>query len=427
MSVRDRLLQLARRNERLIRAFPPAQVTSRERSQEVDPQQGGLEQEDVEAIWASVEDLYRERLHPAIALCVRRRGAVVLDRAIGHLAGNSPDDPLDAPLVQAHPDSLFNVFSASKAITAMVIHLLDERRQLHLDDPVAEYLPAFGQRGKQDITIRHLLTHRAGIPNLPTEHIDLALLAQPERIAELLCGSAPNNRAGRRLAYHALTSGWVLGALVKSVTGQEIGQVLRQEILDPLGIQHMDYGVREEDIPRVAQHALTGPPIVAPFAGLLRRALGVPFEDAVRFSNDPRFLQATVPAGNVIGTAEEVSRFFEMLLRGGALGDARVFERRTIARATAEQEYLSVDATFGIPVRYSMGFVLGGKVASLYGPDTEQAFGHLGFTTVTAWADPERDLSACLMTSGKHFLTLGLWPHLKVLRTLNQRCPKQRG
>jgi CubicO group peptidase (beta-lactamase class C family) len=285
-------------------------------------------------------------------------------------------------------------------------------------------VPAFGQRGKKDITVRHLLTHRAGIPNLPTDQIDLALLAQPERILELLCASRPTNRAGRRLAYHALTSGWVLGQVVKSVTGQEIGQVLRQEILDPLGIQHMGYGVSAQDIPRVAQHAFTGPAIRPPFAGALRRALGVSFEDAVRFSNDPRFLQATVPAGNVIGTAEEVCRFFEVLLRGGALGPTRVFSRRTIARATAEQEYLSVDTTFGIPVRYSMGFILGGKVASLYGPDTEEAFGHLGFTTVTAWADPARDVSACLMTSGKHFLTLGLWPHLNVLRAIGQRCPR---
>lgn len=418
----DRLLALARSRDRLIHPCDPAEVTSREGSQELDPAAGGLTAQDVEAIWGAVEALYRERLHPAIALCVRRRGAVVLDRAIGHLRGNDPDDPPDAARAQVHPGSLFNIFSASKAVTAMLIHLLDQRRRLHLDDPVAEYIPEFGAVGKGQITIRHLLTHRAGIPNLPADSMDLDLLADPARIVSLLCASSPTSLAGRKLAYHALTSGWILAELIQRVDGRAAQRFLREELLDPLGIEHMGYGTTPAHFDKVARHAFTGPPILPPFAQLLRRALGVPFEDVAALSNDPRFLQAVVPAGNIIGTAEEVCRFFELLLRGGRLGGVEIFDRRTLQHATAEQEYLNIDATFGVPIRYSMGFVLGGRLASLYGPDTEAAFGHLGFTTITAWADPARDLSACLMTSGKHFLTPGLWPHLTVLRTINDRC-----
>lgn len=409
---------------RLIPAFPPVEVRSSEGTSEQDPAAAGLLRGDVEAIWQEVERLYQTRMHPAIALCVRRRGVVVLDRAIGHVSGNEPDAPSGGPRVQATPKTLFNIFSASKAVTAMLVHLLNERGLLHLDDPVAEYLPEFGKHGKEGVSVRHLLTHRAGIPNLPTERIDLDLLTRPEEIVALLCEAKPLAPAGRKLAYHALTGGWIQGALIERVTGRALREVIRAELAEPLGLEHFGYGTSPERLGEVARHAFTGAPLVQPARMMLKRALGVDFEDAVKFSNDPRFLTSVVPAGNVIATAEGVCRFFEMLLRGGAWGERRIFERRTIQRACAEQEYLNVDATFGVPIRYSMGFVLGGKLASIYGPDTEACFGHLGFTTITAWADPARDVSACLMTTGKHFLDASLWRHLQVLRAIHARCPK---
>ena len=92
-------------------------------------------------IWGAVERLYRSRMHPAIQLCIRRHGEVILDRSIGHARGNSPGDSSDTPKVLATPDTPFNIFSASKAITATVIHLLDQQGYLHVDDPVTEYIP----------------------------------------------------------------------------------------------------------------------------------------------------------------------------------------------------------------------------------------------------------------------------------------------
>ena len=122
---------------------------------------GDVERADVEAMWAAVVNLYGTRLHPGIAMCVRRRGQVVLDRAIGHERGNSPGDPKGGPTVQATPSSLFNLFSASKAVTAMVIHRLDEQRVLHLDDAVVEYFPEFGKNGKEGVTMDQLLSSAA--------------------------------------------------------------------------------------------------------------------------------------------------------------------------------------------------------------------------------------------------------------------------
>ncbi len=414
--------QLTRPFERRVRVYPPREVTRR--GEEAPPEAGGLGAADVEAIWAAVERLYETGLHPALQFCMRRRGAVLIDRAIGHARGNDPDDPPDAEKVQATPQTLFNLFSASKAITAMVIHLLDDRGLIRLDDAVAEYIPEFGRHGKQWITIRHVLTHRAGIPTIPGVEIDLDLLADWERIIELLCETRPTWPPGRRLAYHALTGGYVLGEIVRRVTGRTIREVLRTEILDPLQIAHLDFGVAPEQIPQVARHALTGPPVLFPFSWLMKRALGVAFEDAVRLSNDPRFLTAIVPAGNAIGTANEASRFWQCLLEEGELDGVRVFGRRTVRRARSEQTYLEFDMILGVPVRYGLGFILGGEHLSLYGPHTPQAFGHLGFTNVIAWADPEREIAACLMSSGKPFISAAVLRVYGLVYEIARRVPR---
>ena len=95
----------------------------------------------IERIWARVERLYRSGFYPAIALCVRREGEVVLDRAIGHARGNGPSDREDAERTPATPQTPFVIFSASKVMTAIVAHLLDERGLLHVGDRVCEYIP----------------------------------------------------------------------------------------------------------------------------------------------------------------------------------------------------------------------------------------------------------------------------------------------
>ena len=134
---------------------------------EANPSDVAMTRDGIEAIWSSVENLYKSGIHPAIALCVRRKGEVVIDRAIGHASGNGPQDAPDVPKVLATPDTPFCIFSASKGTTATLIHLLDERRLLHTGDPVAEYLPEFARNGKAYITIGHLLAHRAAIPQMP--------------------------------------------------------------------------------------------------------------------------------------------------------------------------------------------------------------------------------------------------------------------
>jgi CubicO group peptidase (beta-lactamase class C family) len=391
---------------------------------EADPAEGGMTRDSVERIWRAVQRLYRSGVHPAIALCLRRDGVVVLDRAIGHARGHGPGDPRDAAPELATPTTPFVIFSASKAITAMVAHLLDQRGAIHIHDRVCEYIPEYAAHGKDTITIAHVLSHRAGVPNLPGTVLDLDNLGDDDLLLRVLCDARPSSRAGKALAYHAISGGFIIAEIVKRVTGRDIRAVLGEEILDPLGFRWMNYGVAPEDVDLVARSYMTGAPVLPPLSTVLTRALGMPVGEIVDNSNDPRFLTGIIPAGNGVTTANELSRFFELLRRGGELDGVRIFEPRTIRRALTEQSYREIDFTLGFPTRYGMGFMLGAEVLSLYGPETELAFGHLGFTNTIGWADPQRALAGALLTSGKPVLYPELPVLWQVMRRIGLQAPR---
>jgi CubicO group peptidase (beta-lactamase class C family) len=371
----------------------------------------------IERIWSATERLFRRGMNPAITLTVRRQGQVVLDRAIGWARGGGPSDGRDAERVLATPETPFCTFSSSKAVTATVIHLLADRGLLHLSDRVTDFIPEFAGGGRDSITVSQVLSHRAGIPHLPRDMMDLERLEDPERIIEAIPQLRSVHRPGAAVAYHTVTGGFVLGEVVRRLTGKDIRTVLAEEILDPLGFRWMNFGVKPEDVPLVGLAYPTGPPALPPVAGMLARALGMPIDELTLLSNDPRLLTGIVPAGNVVATAHEMSRFMDLLRAGGTLDGVKVMTARTIRRAIVETSYHEFDRTLGFPIRYSHGYMLGAKTMSLYGPDTDEAFGHLGFTNVSMWADPRRELAVGFITSGKPVLG----PHLDALWRLFRR------
>jgi CubicO group peptidase (beta-lactamase class C family) len=156
---------------------------------------------------------------------------------------------------------------------------------------------------------------------------------------------------------------------------------------------------------------------------MLERALGLPLEEVTAALNDPRMLTGIAPAVNIVTTSGEHAMFYDMLRRGGAIDGVRVFETATIRRAIAEQNWFEPDLTLGIPMRYSLGFMLGRKVVSFFGPNTEHAFGHNGYTNIVGWADPQRRVAAALMTSGKPILGTHLLDFLAVPREIAHQCP----
>jgi CubicO group peptidase (beta-lactamase class C family) len=182
--------------------------------------------------------------------------------------------------------------------------------------------------------------------------------------------------------------------------------------------------VAEADIDKVGRDYVTGSRLFPPLSTAVKRVLSMPVEEVVKLAHDPRVLTAVIESANIVTTANELSRFFEIFRAGGELDGVRVMGRETIHRALEEQSRLEIDLSLGFPTRFSYGLMLGAKYLSPYGLDTDRAFGHLGLINIMGWADPERAISCGLITSGKALLYPEVPRFWWVMQTISSTMPK---
>jgi CubicO group peptidase (beta-lactamase class C family) len=356
----------------------------------------------VERIWQAARYWYQAGMHPAIQLCLRHNGKVILNRAIGHGWGNAPTDPLEVEKIPVTTETPFCAYSSAKAITATVVHMLVERGHFSLDDRVCDYLPNYTSYGKDRTTIRHVMTHSAGVPFPTGPRPDVTRADDREYAREQLAKLKPLYRPGLIHIYHALTWGPLMREIVSAATGKDIREILATEILDPLGFRWTNYGVAAQDVPLVAPSHATGAQLPAPIAAAFRKAIGGTVHQIIPFTNDPLFLTTVIPSSNTISTADELSRFAEIWRRGGELDGVRVMRPETLQSAIKQSRRLRPDVAAGLmPLRWGTGFMLGSKRFGPFGRNAPAAFGHLGLVNVAIWADPERGLAAGLISSGK--------------------------
>ena len=356
----------------------------------------------VERIWQAIAHWYQAGMHPAIQVCLRHNGRIVLNRAIGHGWGNAPSDPPDAEQIPVTTETPFCVYSAAKAITTTVVHMLVDRGYFSLDDRVCDYLPNYTSHGKDRTTIRHVMTHSAGVPFPTGPKPDLKRMDDSEYAREKLGELKPLYRPGLMHLYHALTWGPLVREIVSAATGKNIRDILAAEILDPLGFRWTNYGVAAHDVPLVAPSHATGRPLPGPIAAAFRTAVGGTLHQIIPFTNTARFLTGVVPSSNTVSTAYELSRFAEMLRRGGELDGVRVMRPETLRAAVTECRRLRPDFATGLaPLRWGTGYMLGSTRFGPFGRNAPAAFGHTGLVNIAVWADPERRLAAGLISSGK--------------------------
>lgn len=221
-----------------------------------------------------------------------------------------------------------------------------------------------------------------------------------------------------------MTAGYILGELVERVTGQDIRQFLHENIEKPMEMDFFNYGLKAE---YRAQAALNYPTGIHPKLGTdlyLNRVLGGGLKLAVDVTNDPRFMDTVCPAGNIYTSAEQANRFFEMLLNGGLYKDKKIMSPETVFRATLPTSNTSIDCNLLAPMRYALGPMLGSNPVGIFGPHTGQAFGHLGFSNIFCWADPQRDISVSFLNTGKSVVGTHLPALAKVLYQISTQCPK---
>jgi len=363
------------------------------------PDAVGVSQETLDDIWHSAEALYRTGVHPGLQLSLRHRGEQVLHRALGHATGNGPNDSEGVLKSAMTTETPICYFSASKAVTALLIHMLAEQGLVNLTDPVAYYCPEFAQSGKRTITVHQVLSHRGGIPAIPRD-TPIDVLWQKDEIWRLLCEAKPVEVDGAKVAYHAITGGFVLQRVLEKVTGRSIEEFLDEHLRQPLGMKWFTYGIAPEHLHQLASNYATGPTPRFPVSWIVNRALGSDIHTVEKVTNDPRFQEAVIPAGNLVGTAEEMGRFYQMMLNGGTWNGKRVCSEMTVRRAIQQFGSLQIDRTMMIPMRFSAGLMLGGNPVGLWGPQSRDAFGHIGLINKLCWADPARDISVSLLNTG---------------------------
>lgn len=388
--------------------------------QECAPEDAGLSRSDVALLWARIEAQYRSGLHPAISAVLRRRGRVVLNRTIGHARGDSPGNARPMKVL-ASPDTPICLFSGSKAITAILVHKLAETGAIRLDRPVADYLPEFAANGKAGITVRQMLAHRGGIPALPARDPWPEAIYDFDAMVRALC-AAPPTRPGRGPSYHALSGGFILGEVLRRVTGRELPELLREWLAAPLGCRHLTFGLPAAQRMHAAENAFTGPTLWTPVHVIMNRMLQAPLDQASAASNQERWLSAVIPAANIYATADETCRVYQMLLDGGVWQGQRILRDDTVCELVRPLGGMRVDRTLMLPLRWSSGLMLGSRFPNFFGVRNARAYGHLGLVSCLGWADPARDIAVTILTTGKPFLPAGLRQQFATAMAINSVC-----
>ncbi|WP_327107444.1 serine hydrolase domain-containing protein [Nonomuraea glycinis] len=306
-------------------------------------------------------------------------------------------------------DTLFPVFSVSKALVATAIQVQCERGLVDLDEPIATYWPEYGQHGKEAVTVRQVLTHRAGVPHMPRD-LDAAGLADRDAITAWLTGVEPLHPPGERSMYHSISFGHILGEVITRTdpSHRPYDRFLREELCLPLGADDVWDVLPAEHEPRVARLTWgANPPTRAPMTGV--PLLSMPPEirpDADRW-NDPRFRSASIPAAGAVMSARAGARFFSMLANGGEFGGRRyVSADRLLALTTPRPGADEFDEVYQGPTWVGTGgFWLGGAsppADPLLGPST-QVLAHAGVGGSMGWADLATGL-AVVITHNRMFL-----------------------
>ncbi len=327
------------------------------------------------------------------AICVYHHGQPVVD------AWTGVADTSGSPWQK---DTLAVSYSTTKGVTSTALHMCVDRGLLDYDDRVAEHWPEFAKNGKDAITVRQVLCHEAGLYDVAS------FLERPEQITDwdaMVAGierMTPAHEPGTANGYHAVTFGFIVGEIVRRVSGFGIKDFVRKEIAEPLALDGCHVGLPREEFGRLAQI------VSAPDARELTRDPAAMVRVAQRLGftlhpeliaaalppaileprQDPAWLEEPMPSGNGCFTARSLARMYACLAAGGKLDGVRLLSDKTVARAIEPQNNRP-DLILGFPMQWRLGYH--GVLTSA--AVLERGFGHNGYGGSGAWGDPDRALA----------------------------------
>ena len=354
-----------------------------------------------EALRDLLEEQFAKGEHIGAGVSVYHHGRKVVD-VWGGLANEDTKKPWLA-------DTMAVSYSTTKGLTATCLHVLADRGLVDYQAPVSKYWPEFAQNGKEKITVFHLLTHQSGMAPVP-EGLYGADLLDWERVIHAIEADAPAWTPGEYSGYHALTFGFLVGEVVRRVSGKSIGAFLRDEVCTPLGIaDEMFIGAPESVEPRIAKlknRMTVTPEMIKQFqaaqtadsaeATLRARAMGMrpnaaPGGEGEDWLDTPAGHRAEVPAVSGIMTARALARMYACLGNYGELDGVRLMSEATV-RAMSKQQTYRPDRILVMPMGWAMGYMTGGTEGWPQGPRVT-AFGHAGFGGSIGLCDPEIEMA----------------------------------
>ena len=341
--------------------------------------------------FSGVQEVFKENF--ALRNEVGASVALYLDgKPVIDLWGGSADGAGSRPWER---DTLVNVYSTTKGMTAICAHRLVDQGRLDVDAPVAKYWPEFAQAGKSDLPVRYLLSHRAGLPAIKAPLPPEAMFDWTAMTAAL-AAQEPWWEPGTRHGYHAITYGFLVGEVVRRITGKSLGTYFREEVSGPLGAD-FHIGLDAAHDGRTAQ--FLAPPLLPPGETdpMLELIMNEPEGVTAKTMTNPGFTfgvtdnsrewrGAEIPAANGHTNARAVARIYGALAQGGKLDGADILSQAAIEGALVEQSN-GWDAVLARPTRFGLGFMLSSESFPL-GPGA-RTFGHTGAGGSLGFADPD--------------------------------------
>jgi CubicO group peptidase (beta-lactamase class C family) len=284
-------------------------------------------------------------------------------------------------------DTRFAIFSQTKAFICSVMWMLLGEGSVSTDRVVADLVPGFGATGKDAITLEHVLSHGAGFPSA---FLNPYIWDDVDRRREAFASWPLDWEPGTRFEYHALSGHWVLCDIIETLTGSGFREVLRQRVIEPLGLKTFVLGGKQAAGP-IAPLVIVGEP---------RPELEPPQHHHLMALADPGLREVGIPAGGGVSTAADVAMFYQALLHNRD----EMWHEPTLRDATSNIRNAHPDPGRGVPMNYGLGVRIAGDdgmAASLRGlADGPRVFGHDGAGGQIAWADPDSGLSFCYLTNG---------------------------
>jgi CubicO group peptidase (beta-lactamase class C family) len=371
------------------------------------PEQVGVDPERLEELFERAQREIREGLLPSVQIAVARCGKIAGMRTFGTVTHAGQPS-------KASNDTLYTVFSATKAITSSAVWLLIQDGKLSIEERVADIVPGFGDHGKERITVEQVLTHTSGFPHArlgPPDWYDRE--GRLKRFREWRLSFEP----GTRFEYHPTSGMWVMAEIITRRAGIEFRKFVRERIAEPLGLRNLFVGLPPEENGRVADLVHMGKEISdeeLAARGLPKLPETEVTEENLQNFNLARVRELGVPGGGGIMTASDLALFYQALLRdGGAHGGRPIWTQDVLRMASEIRTGDLFDPVFRKRANRGLGIIIaGGRDRNYRGfghTGSDLMFGHNGAGGQIAWADPETGISFAYCTNGfdRNWLRLG--------------------